>query len=338
MKRPASCSASFSITGWRPATMRISPSSENRGRVIAVLRGDLRQRGGDVEFGDGARRWRGCAAPARRRAGARRRRARFSSVEDLLFGVEDFALVVLQLRRGEALGVDQRLLALVIGRREVQIGFRDFDVVAEDVVEADFERLRCRCAARSRASICAMYCRLFWLRSRSSSSSASKPARIVAAVGEVEGGSSAMRGEDRSRTSGNFVEPLVKYRASARRLLRCRSRASAARDLLERPAQREQVARAGAAERDLRQQPLQIENPARVACAVPRAGWSRCSSSPTASRRASISARSSDGAQQALAQQAAAHAGRGLVEHARAASRPSLRRRRSARPVPDCAP
>ena len=67
-------------------------------------------------------------------------------LENLLFGGEHFALVLLQLGRGEALGVDQRLLALVIGGREVQIGFRDLDVVAEDVVEADLERLRCRCA------------------------------------------------------------------------------------------------------------------------------------------------------------------------------------------------
>ena len=65
----------------------------------------------------------------------------FSSVEDLLFGGEDFALVLLQLGRGEALGVDQRLLALVVGGGQMQVGLGDFDVVAEDVVEADLERL-----------------------------------------------------------------------------------------------------------------------------------------------------------------------------------------------------
>ena len=64
----------------------------------------------------------------------------FSRVEDLLFGVEHFALVILQLGGGEALGVDQGLLAFVVGGREVQIGAGDFDVVAEDVVEADLQR------------------------------------------------------------------------------------------------------------------------------------------------------------------------------------------------------
>ena len=61
--------------------------------------------------------------------------------QDLLLGVEHLALVVLQLRRGEALGVGQRLLALVVGRRQVQVGARDLDVVAEDVVEPHLQRL-----------------------------------------------------------------------------------------------------------------------------------------------------------------------------------------------------
>ena len=60
--------------------------------------------------------------------------------EDFFFGFEDFDFELLQLRRGEAFGVDQGLFALVIGGREVLIRFGDFDVVAEDVVEADFER------------------------------------------------------------------------------------------------------------------------------------------------------------------------------------------------------
>src|SRR6266849_5127503 len=43
--------------------------------------------------------------------------------------------------RGEAFGVHQRLLALVIGGREVEVGLGDLDVVAEDLIEADLERL-----------------------------------------------------------------------------------------------------------------------------------------------------------------------------------------------------
>ena len=60
--------------------------------------------------------------------------------EDLVFGVEHFALVVLQLGSGEALGVGQGLLALVVGGGQVLVGSGDFDVVAEDVVEAHLER------------------------------------------------------------------------------------------------------------------------------------------------------------------------------------------------------
>ena len=53
---------------------------------------------------------------------------------------EDFAFVVLQLRRGEALGIDQRLFALVVGRREREVRLGDLDVVAEDRVIAHLQR------------------------------------------------------------------------------------------------------------------------------------------------------------------------------------------------------
>jgi len=52
---------------------------------------------------------------------------------------EDFGFVFLQLWRGEALGVDESLLALVVGGDTAGVGFGDLDVVAEDGVEADLE-------------------------------------------------------------------------------------------------------------------------------------------------------------------------------------------------------
>ena len=61
--------------------------------------------------------------------------------EDLFLGIQDFPLVVLQFRRGESLGIHQRLFALVIRRRQVLVGFGDFDVVAEYVIEANLQRL-----------------------------------------------------------------------------------------------------------------------------------------------------------------------------------------------------
>src|SRR5205823_9705983 len=44
------------------------------------------------------------------------------------------------LRGGEALGIDQSLLALVVGGGEMQIGFGDLDVKTKNRVELDLER------------------------------------------------------------------------------------------------------------------------------------------------------------------------------------------------------
>ena len=54
---------------------------------------------------------------------------------------EDFRLHLLQLGRDEALGVGQGLLARVVGGDGGEIGGADLDVVAEDLVVADLERL-----------------------------------------------------------------------------------------------------------------------------------------------------------------------------------------------------
>src|SRR5580698_2212445 len=138
MKRPASWSESRSITGWRAA--------------IAILGRHIPQRGGDIQLrhrrgrrADALRLRRGALAYAGEQLPFER--------EDLVFGVEHLTFVVLQLRRSEALGVGQGLLALVIGRRQMLIGARDFDVVAEDVVEANLERLNARALALARLNL-----------------------------------------------------------------------------------------------------------------------------------------------------------------------------------------
>ncbi len=107
---------------------------------VAVLRRHLGQRRRDIQFRDGRRRG---FDPLRMARGQlpHFREDPLLQREDLLFGVQHLALVILQLRRGEALRVHQRLLALVIRRREMQIGVRDLDVIAEDVVEPDLQRL-----------------------------------------------------------------------------------------------------------------------------------------------------------------------------------------------------
>ena len=53
---------------------------------------------------------------------------------------ENLALVLLQLRRGKPLRVHQRLLALVVRRRQRQVRLRDLDVIAEDRVIAHLQR------------------------------------------------------------------------------------------------------------------------------------------------------------------------------------------------------
>ena len=58
----------------------------------------------------------------------------------LLLRVQHLRFVLFQLRSGEALGIDQRLLAFVIRGSVVQIGFRNLQVVAEDRVELHLQR------------------------------------------------------------------------------------------------------------------------------------------------------------------------------------------------------
>ena len=53
--------------------------------------------------------------------------------------IENLRLVLFQLRSRVALGIDQGLLALIVGGREVLVGFRDFDVIAKDRVELHLE-------------------------------------------------------------------------------------------------------------------------------------------------------------------------------------------------------
>ncbi len=64
----------------------------------------------------------------------------FFQLDRPLLRAQDIALVCLQLRRGEALGIHQRLLAFVVGRSQCQIAFADLDVVAKDRVVTHLQR------------------------------------------------------------------------------------------------------------------------------------------------------------------------------------------------------
>ena len=68
------------------------------------------------------------------------RKKRLLPRDDRPVGVEHQALLFLQLGRDVTLAVDQGLLAHVFGRHRLAIGMTDFEVVAEDLIEADLER------------------------------------------------------------------------------------------------------------------------------------------------------------------------------------------------------
>src|SRR5215469_5301396 len=59
--------------------------------------------------------------------------------DDAFVGFEDFALVILQFRRSEALCVHECLFPSVIGGCQMLIRFRYFDVITEHTVEAYFQ-------------------------------------------------------------------------------------------------------------------------------------------------------------------------------------------------------
>src|SRR5205823_13727271 len=57
-----------------------------------------------------------------------------------LFRADDFLFELFQIGRDEALRVDERLFADVVGRNFSEVRFRHFDVIAEDGVVANLER------------------------------------------------------------------------------------------------------------------------------------------------------------------------------------------------------
>ena len=99
----------------------------------------MRERRQQIDFGDGQRGM-ADALGLGGDGGAKFGENAPLDVDDLVLGVEDLSFVFLQLRRGETLGVDEGLLALVISGSEMQVGLRNFDVIAEDGIELYLER------------------------------------------------------------------------------------------------------------------------------------------------------------------------------------------------------
>ena len=117
----------------------------------------------------------------------------------------------------------------------------------------------------------------------------------------------------RSRDVGEFVEAVVKV-AQARGLLGVEA-AFERGDFFERAAERQHVARAGGAEGDLGEQALQIEHAAELLAQFGAQDGLLAQFADGVEALFDFGA-VHRGAQQALAQETAAHAGQGLIEHA----------------------
>ena len=59
--------------------------------------------------------------------------------QQLDLGSGDTFFQFFQFRRHKSLGIDQRLLADIVGRDSGKIGFGDLDIVAEDLIVADLQ-------------------------------------------------------------------------------------------------------------------------------------------------------------------------------------------------------
>ncbi len=105
----------------------------------AAKGGDMGEVGEKVDFGDVARGLADARGVGEDVAAELGEDAALDVGGALLSG-QNLSLEIFELGGGEAFGVDEGLLALVVGRDGFGVGFGDFEVVAEDGIEADFER------------------------------------------------------------------------------------------------------------------------------------------------------------------------------------------------------
>ena len=221
--------------------------------AVVVFRRHLRQRRRHVQFRDG---------PSRRSNRLRMPRRALSHVceqilferQDLVFRVQHLALVILQLRRGEPLRIRQRLLALVIRRRQVLVGARDLDVISENVVEAHLERPDARSLPfplfDSRNVLAAVPAHVAQLVQLRVVALANRPAVRERQRRLVRDGFQNQVGHLRK-----LVEPVMQTAQFVNR-----HQPLQRRDSFERPPQRQHVARRRRPQRHLRQQTLNVQH------------------------------------------------------------------------------
>ena len=217
---------------------------------VTVLGRHLSQRRRHVDFRYASRRG-PYARGMRRREGPHLSEDFPLQLQDLLLGRQDFPLQLFQLRRGVPLRVHQRLLALIIVRNQVRVGFGYLDVVTENVVEPHLERLYARARPLPRLqlghvlpAVPADVAQFVQLRV---TARANGPA-----VGQVHGRSV----RDRGQNPLPHLRDLVEDRGQTEH---CRLLPQL-RDLIERPSEPQHVPRIGRSDRHLGQQPLEVQN------------------------------------------------------------------------------
>jgi hypothetical protein len=136
MKRPVPWSSRRrSTTGWRAETNSRMPESSTMGRTQAREVGEV---GEEIDLGDVAGGFAYASGVVEELAAEFGEDAALDFSAAFLRG-ENFYFELFEFGGGEALGVDEGLLSLVIGGNGFCVGLGDFEVVAEDGVEADFE-------------------------------------------------------------------------------------------------------------------------------------------------------------------------------------------------------
>jgi hypothetical protein len=106
-------------------------------RVTAVG-GEFCERGEHIELRDRA----GSAAQARGFCGHARANVHEQlpfNFHDALVGGENFAFILFEFRGSEPFGVDKSLLPFVISGREMQIRFRNLNVIPKDLIQANLQ-------------------------------------------------------------------------------------------------------------------------------------------------------------------------------------------------------
>ena len=238
--------------------------------IMDVRLGEVRDRGRLGEAGEHVerrQRTRGVldARRFRRHRRAQRLEDRQLALENPLVGAEHLLLVFFQRRRREALAAGNRLLALVIRGRRVQVRLRDLDVVAEDAIETHLQR----------ADAGPLALALLHLRDHLTAGAADRLQLVelgidaVAREAAVAGEGAGLVDErplDAIANVGKIIE--LREQAAEQRRVHALSRAdpvgsaveqqAQTRDRGNRQPQRDEIARAGGAQRHAADEPLDV--------------------------------------------------------------------------------